>query len=175
MYENKIKSIFIFCSILLVLTACMQTPGPGGWVPTIEKAKYEVYGAWTVVNQRESRNEGELIAAENSMIYLLTSEGLIQIPVSEITSLTIVPYKENKTAALVSILGFVSTLSHGGWLIISAPIWLISGILNARTESASGILNRDTININELKKFARFPQGIPAGIDIQSLKPKLWW
>jgi hypothetical protein len=71
-----------------------------------------------------------------------------------------------------TVVGILSSASHGYYGLISAPIWLLCGLLNTAAESKSGFLLFPGSSWREMAKFARFPQGIPKDLDLQTLKPK---
>ena len=99
---------------------------------------------------------------------------LYQIPKNKIKSSILELDSKNATGyGLWTAGGIVSTISHGFFLIISAPVWLVTGIPTTILESSRDRYEAeypDEIYWNEVKKFARFPQGVD-GIDLSQLKP----
>ncbi len=109
---------------------------------------------------------GELVAVDDRQIWILTSGSRLKtVSLPSVHRLTLGVYgtKEAGYAAWTS-LGALSTISHGGFLIFSLPIWLLTGIPSSIYESNRGIVEYPTQPIGVLRRFARFPQGIPAGI-----------
>jgi hypothetical protein len=49
---------------------------------------------------------------------------------------------------------------------------VVAGIASASAESQSGFLRYPDTSWQEIAKFARFPQGIPKGLDLKKLEPK---
>jgi hypothetical protein len=105
-------------------------------------------------------------------VLVLNKSGVTDIPAAEIKRTRLELYDENKIVGLWAALGTLFTLSHGFYLVLSAPIWVISGISGAVGESRSGIVEIEGSSPEEFRKYARFPQGLPAGIDLRLLKVK---
>jgi len=106
-----------------------------------------------------------LIAIDQSAIHVLTAAGLQSVPRASVNRLTLVAYG-TRAGALAgwAVGGGISTLSHGGFLLLTAPMWAIAGVVAVRTEARAGVLHDEAA-----RSFARFPQGLPAGFDPQSL------
>jgi len=158
------------------MIGCVATPGPKGWLPDPKQALSDAYGAWLVVEYSSGEGtsiaEGEFIALDLHTIYILNETGMEKIPTAKTTQVTLAMYKESGMIRFWALLGTISTASHGYYAGISFPIWLIVGISNAAAESSSGIIESSFINWTEFAKYARFPQGIPDGIDLNTLQPK---
>jgi hypothetical protein len=176
MYANRLVKIGGLCLIAAWISSCMATPGPKGWLPSPKEALSDTFGAWMIVEySSEAGNktaEGEFIALEKYQIYLLTGYGLETISTINVQHVTLAVYKEERIARTWTLLGFLSTASHGYYAAASAPLWLLIGIYNASAESTSGITDSDVVDWDEIQKYARFPQGIPQGVDLRQLKRK---
>ena len=70
---------------------------------------------------------------------------------------------KNLTAAW-TVAGSLSTASHGGFAVFSLPIWLLTGIVGSAVESRHALLEFPA-EAEEMKAWARFPQGIVPGLD----------
>ena len=158
------------------MAGCISLPGPKDWVPSIEEVQQDVYGAWTILELNSKSNkkprEGELIAVQQGTLYLLMENILQEIPIDQINKAILTSYDDRGGISIWATLGIFSTISHGGFLIFSAPTWLISGIINSNAATTSGMHKFENNNLSNMNKYARFPQGIPEGLDIHSLKPK---
>lgn len=124
----------------------------------------------------EARAEGELIAVGTDTVFLLSAEGLIAIPMRAITRATLTAYDAQWGGlAAWSTFGTVSTLSHGYGLIVSAPVWILTGsIATASASRAPRRQYRSGAEVwREFRKFARFPQGLPPGVPRTSLRLKI--
>jgi len=60
----------------------------------------------------------------------------------------------------------------GFLLIISAPLWILTGSLSVAGASREAIIEFPRDSWREFGKFSRFPQGLPMNIDRASLKRK---
>ena len=110
--------------------------------------------------------EGELIAIDETAFHVLSRTGLQSVPRASGHRITLVGYG-NRAGALVgwSVAGGISTLSHGGFLLFTAPMWAITGIVASHTEKRAGIWHDDEL----ARRYARFPQGLPPGFDPKTL------
>jgi len=177
------KIIFTIVSIFyLLFTGCAASYAPDNWLPDTQDVPQNIYGGWiTVITEPDSLNpdeqwiqySGEFISYDESNIYLLY-DSLYQIPKSKIRISTLELDQKNATTYGVWVfLGTVSTISHGYYSAITAPLWLLAGIPTTVGESV-----RDTYEENEpteeywqsINKFARFPQGV-SDIDLTTIKP----
>ena len=72
----------------------------------------------------------------------------------------------------LTVLGTLSTFSHGFIAVISAPIWIVSGSAAAAIQSRKPILDYPKTTIDQFTIYARFPQGLPTNLNRASLKSK---
>jgi hypothetical protein len=163
------------CLLVIVSGCSFHTTAPKGWLPTAVEAQREAYGGWIKLDfnmgVQPKTVQGELIAAAPDTVYVLTSDSLVVVPTTSVTAGTLTAYDAQHGALrLWTILGTVSTLSHGFVLILSAPVWGIAG-LNA-TASASKAPRVESTDPSLLRMYARFPQGLPPGLDARSLRQK---
>lgn len=168
------------------------SPAPAPWRRTPEDLHISRYGAWTNVQLGTGQMiSGELLAVGDSAIYLGASPRLHQLPVRCVISLRIAD--QDATASPVAVVGTVgvaSTVSHGLFLTLSAPIWLwtatgfsvVAGhaghhTVSVGTRGPGGAIEREpdiartaTVTadipsateptLSRAATFARFPQGL---------------
>lgn len=160
------------------LASCAANPGPKGWLPSPKEALFDAYGAWMIVESSLKFDphtiEGELIAIDQEKVFLLTEFGLKQILKHNVIHVTFAVYKEKRIVPYLAILGLLSTASHGYLAFISVPLWLITGISSSIAESTSGTARSEHVDWEEIRKYARFPQGLPPGLDLLKLKQKTY-
>jgi hypothetical protein len=137
-----------------------------------EKMARSGLGSWAVVTQHEFKEtEGELIATDNGALYMLVNETHELRRFDRTPDLKVVLYNYSIEQELEAwrVLGSLSTLSHGAWLVISLPIWLIttSATINGEMDRASTRYPEEPWEV--LGMWARFPQGLPLGIDAKTL------
>jgi hypothetical protein len=162
--------------IVSMMPGCAGHPPPELWRPSAAQALHVTRGSWVVVEPRPAGADasgaspvaGELIAIDDDSIHVLTAGGLRSVARSSPHRLTVVGYRTpGGSVAAWAIGGGVSTLSHGGFLLFTAPMWAVVGIWAALSESGAG----DVHGENLARAFARFPQGLPPGFDPEALGP----
>jgi hypothetical protein len=161
--------------LLLLCTACFYTTAPEGWLPTPDVAQRQAYGSWIKVDYAEAGGsrtvEGELIAAAADSVYVLTTDSLVALATGVITSATLTAYDARLDAMTTwSALGGVSALSHGWFLVLSLPVWVIVGTTTSASVSKEPRV--ESVDGAVLRPYARFPQGLPPGLDRGALRPK---
>ncbi len=65
------------------------------------------------------------------------------------------------------VLGTLSTASHGYFLVISAPIWILVSIPVAVSAADKTTLEAPAESV-PLEQFARWPQGVPASVRVRA-------
>jgi hypothetical protein len=166
---------------LLVLSACASNPAPKGALPREEYVDRTGYGGWIYVERNAGPAvQGELLAASNDSILVLTANGLHAVGRDAI-SLAEVGVFEARMGGLTAwmVVGTLSTISNGFFLIFTAPMWLIGGGFSLARLSRQPIYDwriKDqmrewnvTESLSSLARFARFPGGIPDNVDRSAL------
>lgn len=181
----KINQIWLLLVLASTLTQC-ATPGdiPSGYLTTPRKMAAMPNGCWVVVEKFSSNNSlpagrvsGELIAVQRDTLFLLTQIALVPVLTSEIKTADLYLFKnQSNTYLLITGLGLLPNIVA---LFIGSPVFIfgipfaITGIVTSAIENNSNTLKfPNKNNLNEFKYFARFPQGIPIGIDIRKLTLK---
>ncbi|MFH1526805.1 MAG: hypothetical protein ABIG69_09165 [Bacteroidota bacterium] len=173
------KSKIFVGALLLFFYGCASVKAPYNWLPEPEYTVKELYGAWITIEIQNEPNTigGEFIAFQNDSLFVFTSQGIPSISREKVVNVVIDLYqRETNKVALWSILGTLSTISHGFFLGISAPIWIISGISSGVSASHGGLFEKDNPSnewLESMKKFSRFPNGLPPSIRLEELKPKI--
>ncbi len=183
--------------VLGLEAGCARNTAPHGWLPGVKETPQETRGAWVTVTRvkplEPRRIHGELLGVgDSSLVVLAYREEVgtggrsfsqwevktspvpaapVAISYREVQEVKVTFYRAPEAGMAVwAAIGTVGTLSHGVGLILSAPVWIIVG-----TASTSGVSHepeakaRTPERIRELRKFARFPQGMPAGVAITAV------
>lgn len=179
------RNILIYSLSLLLLTGCATTYAPSDWLPDTDEIPNQAYGGWmTVITKPDTINSdeeqfqygGEFISTDDSNVYLLYDSVYI-IPKTNILKATLeLDQKSSTVYGLWTFGGVLSTISNGAYLIITAPIWLLTGIPVTAGESGRDryeLQNPDFSYWNSVQKFARFPLGLPDNVELKDLKPKM--
>ena len=150
---NKYTGLSILLFTLIYVVGCgptgPTTTAPKGWLPSVSTAQHESYGGWVTIKShtRDSESEvhGELIAVDPSQIFILTEQGFTHISIDRIThvKLTTIRLAKNFTLTTNNI------------------------DVNKRRQMMYPVKP-----LEEFRAYARFPQGLPEGIDMQSFNPK---
>jgi hypothetical protein len=121
---------------------------------------------------------GELIALSSDSIYILEGlypavgkgSGCISIAKSAIFAYDLYYAKPGIDQSTTTIVGSIFSVTHGLLGVISFPINIIvTSAVNRSIESGS-ISNETNIELEELNKFARFPRGIPQGVELSRIE-----
>jgi len=169
--------------LLLFLPGCYTVDLPRQ-LPEANQAAELTTGAWLVVYQKTSAKkapkfEGELISVETDSVFFFSGEELKGIQKDSVATAKLFitePAIRPGTAGAWMFFGTLSTVSHGWLLIVSLPVWLIAGSISAGAVYIAddrGDLLYPEDPWSELGKFARFPQGLPHGLDRSRLEVRV--
>jgi len=174
----------VLCAVVGAFTAaCVSNPAPHGWLSPADSAQRDPYGAWIQVTYATPPDSakvevaGELIAIDPDTVFVLTpEETLVPVPI-EWALRGRLGYFDAQSWATGSwaVLGTLSTLSHGILLIVSSPVWILSGTIATADQSRRPIRTAhgsDHESWRGLGMYARFPLGMPQGLDRGRLKGK---
>ena len=170
--------------LLIVLAAggCASTGAPDGWLSPAAEAPTDPYGAWVTVEFVRSQEEGfllgEFLAVDSDTLYVLTAYGPAENPVSAVPLTMVkkakIAHFDPQTGQAIGWVtaGSISTLSHGLGAAFTFPMWVILGSAMAGSHSRTPLENYPDLSWNELKTYARFPQGPPPDLHRLGLRPK---
>lgn len=166
----------LIISTLFLLSSCAFNRAPDGWLPDAESVPLRYNGAWAELSVASSANlYGEFIAATRDTVFILAKDSMVTLPLAAIVSARLVLWRSNSGRfASNTFFGTLSTIGHGIFLIITAPIWLLGGSTVAITESYAPVeyqYQPGSAWWQSMAKYARFPQGLPAGINHADILP----
>ena len=163
---------------LVLLAACAVNPAPSGFLPSPKDAVRDVYGGWieltVLAGKHDSTVSGELIAVRSDSVWVLPDGGPVRVlATGTVQAARVVRYK-SETGAVggYTALGILSTLSNGAFLLITAPAWLITGLVASNAEAGAPLRRVPGVAWVDLAPNARLPQGLPSGIDLAEIRPK---
>lgn len=173
------KSLFrvAVLTAALLLLACATTHAPTGWLPQAPDTQSEAYGGWIDIkysNGRAAEAElsGELIAIGRDSLFI-ANEGLQAIALTDVNSARLTIYNSNAgIVGVLAVLGTLSTISNGAFLLFSAPLWILGGSIAAVKRSRQPVIDYPKQDWQQFVPFARFPQGLPAHLKRDQLKAK---
>lgn len=159
---------------MCLLSGCATHTAPPGWLAPPLEVSAPGYGGWIEVRARNgpgtTHTDGELLAVDRDSVFVLTRAGVASVALGSLDRAKLTAYRSGQgSLAAWTILGVLSTASHGIVLILSAPVWMLVGTGAATAES---FVPQQTVRgpwLDRLRAFARFPQGIPADLDRTTL------
>ncbi|MBX2965292.1 MAG: hypothetical protein KF845_04040 [Cyclobacteriaceae bacterium] len=164
------KIIWTAAFILPMLIAGCRTPQ---YLPTPDTIDVNVYGSYIKIQPLlVSEIKGELIAIDTDTITVLTKDAkeCVTIPVKDVLNFTL-KYARPKKRYWWSIPASLPAAGmHGFYFPVSLPVNLLVTVsVTASSENAFRYSEAD-MTYDKLRMFARFPQGIPPGIDRASIR-----
>ncbi len=170
-----------WCRVPILLAAslcaaCASNPAPDDWLPSAREVPADPYGAWIRItfDSGTSRHEieGELLAAEPDTVYVLTGESVVAFPGDAIRHARVAWFESGAgNLAAWTLLGSLATLSNGYISGLTMPLWVLTGSLATSAQSRSPLVDYrpDRGTLLSIRAYARFPQGLPAGLDRSTL------
>jgi hypothetical protein len=154
--------------------ACATTPGPVTWLPTGAQTQTSAFGAWVEVRRVGGDTMGgELLAATRDTLWIFHGPRPVAVSRQAVESGRLIGWDAGATEILQwTLLGTVSTLSNGLFAVFTAPIWMITGGIAGQNQAAKPVVQIRRDDWSGLAPWARFPQGFPAGLALDSLRPK---
>lgn len=161
-----------------LLCGCSHMPVPGPYATSASRECADVHGAWIEIRyhdpESQGRARGEFLAVGDS-IYVLTAESLRVVPTAIVHGAELATFAAHGGDFVSwTLVGILSCASHGFFAALSVPVWLIAGSICTAGQNSTGFAAFPRRSWPELRRFARFPQGLPPGIDraALSLKPE---
>ncbi len=147
-------------------------PSPD-YLPDTDKIDVNVYGSYiSIIMKERGHVEGELIAVDSTNFIVLTEtdDSLVKkikmVSVKKVDNF-VIKYAEGNDYIAAVVLYTLASLSHGYYAIITLPANLI---VTLAVNSDSFIYSEKDITLDDLKMFARFPQGIPPNVRYESIQ-----
>ncbi|MEP7197658.1 MAG: hypothetical protein ABI851_14155 [Saprospiraceae bacterium] len=153
---------------IILFSACLSPK----YLPSSDKIDINRYGSYVkLVTYKTPIIKGELIAIDNNNIIVLTRHNKISIsiPVKEVKRFSLLYAKPKQywwSIPPVVALPFI----HGYFSVASVPLHLITTMAVNLSSKSDFMYNSMDISYEKLKMFARYPQGIPPGIELKSIK-----
>jgi hypothetical protein len=182
----KTKKIVLFL-VLVTLSGCAAERMADKHLPTVSQSVNFPYGGWVSAELKQTNDarpgliEGEMIAFQDHRLYILGTEKMQIIPDTSVHRATLYMYKKQPWIfAILTAVGILPNLiaaiaypEYAAQFLVLGILPLVSGTVFTVTEATSGrnqMIFPDKNSIEDFVKFSRFPQGIPAGVDIEQLK-----
>jgi hypothetical protein len=161
-------------ALSVATAACAANPAPRGWLPAARDVQVDTRGGWVKLKYRDGSHDvalsGELIAVSEGRVYVLTEMGLRDVPENVIKEAVVAAYRTGAGGTFAwAGLGALSTLTHGGFLLLTASLWLVAGRLSSASEERASRHVYPREPLKAFRAYARFPQGMPPDVDAASL------
>ena len=175
---------FLLLFPFLFFISCARTTAPRGWLSSSSQMQSQSFGGWIQVDYKPRTGsnifvDGELLAISSDTLYILTedvrtSKKLHSVAILDVTKARLVSYdSQARSMGGLVALGTLSTLSHGFYLILTAPIlWSLAGGATASSQSRKPIIDYPKRPLKDFQPYARFPQRLPLGLRRAALRPK---
>jgi len=166
----------VFLVSLLAL-GCATTSAPRGYLTGASDLPTDVYGGWIELTCSAAAKtavpvSGELIAVGRDSVYVV-NDSLRAIALADVTSGRLARYGSDATAMGVLVFfGTLSTISNGIWLGFTAPMWIIGGSSAVAIRRYEPMVDYPQDGWGYLARYARYPQGMPPGLDRSRIKIK---
>jgi hypothetical protein len=174
----RVRNVVMACA-LAGAAACESNPAPRDWLPRPQETPTWTYGGWIALELKALGDDpkapapvraGELLAVAPDSVWLMTDDGALAVARADVTLATLIGWDpETDKMVLWTTIGTVSTLSNGAFLLLTAPAWIIGGSLSTASQSRRPVVRTDKADWSQLNLYARFPQGLPPGLDITTL------
>ena len=178
------RTFQVFCRLVafaLFMASCASTRAPNNAVPRRSAFEYDAFGGYMTLTRKDGTEaSGELIGIRNDSVVLLTG-ACARIVRNEITKAIIITHNPNEYAW--GYLSLLATISNGGFLIITGPLWIISTTAAVSNENRvwkeypakkKPQSRQESVSPEEawkeVVKFSRFPAGIPSALDLTTLR-----
>jgi hypothetical protein len=155
-------------ALLLMVSSSCSSPK---FLPASTEIHSNPYGSYISVALRNGTFfRGELIAIDtvNMLILSETIGKCISIKVSDAKNFTL-KYAKSKHYGWSIPVFTLFTLSHGGYALATAPLNLIVTIVVTSSGEHAFTYNNKNMTLDQIRMFARFPQGIPKNLPIESI------
>ncbi len=158
--KNK---ILVFPILFLILSGGCSAPG---YIPEAELIDVNQYGSYIdIMTLRGKTFDGELIAVDDLEVTILAESGppdgtVLSIAIADIDVYHL-HYAQPVGYAWTIPVFSLFTITHGWFLVLTFPANLITTIAVSAGGSTAFRYSDSDISLQDLKMFARFPQGIP--------------
>ena len=161
--------------VALLAAGCAHSGAPRDWLPDAAESREQAHGGWVMLRLADGTHHGgELIAVNADRLVVLEDSSCVTFATAQVTNAYVTGYQS--AAGMIAVwtaMGAVSTLSHGFVLIASLPAWLLVGSILTSVESFAPREHVSASTWQEARAYARFPQGMPEGLDPATLRPRV--
>ena len=162
---------FVFLNLFLLLSCASVSIPESKKLPTPTELPRYPYGAFITVRVKDRFINGEILGVEGNTLYVLTTDDkILSIPKDKVRYYNVIECKYTGVWQAIGILtlsglGAVSSIFVNGLLvIISGPLWLLTGTIGGLYIALSSPDCYPEVEWDKLIRYSRYPQGIPQEI-----------
>ena len=167
----------LMLAFLLAAGGCAIRHSPRGYRADAETMQVDARGGWLNVTTirahgvRPQRLEGELLAVDADSLHLLTADQrTISLSWPQVRAVRLEAWKSDAARlAGPCMVGLPLSAGHGFFGLISLPIWSLASTGVVAGLSLKPVYRVPPGKVEDLRPFARFPAGLPHGLDRNSL------
>ncbi|MBM4184429.1 MAG: hypothetical protein FJ207_09400 [Gemmatimonadetes bacterium] len=169
--------LFAVLAVLASGACSAGTTAPRRFLPSPQEAQTEAYGAWVdftyAVGDSVGRFQGEFIAVSADSLWAVSGTRGLVVPHAALRSGRLAYFNSSPgSVGGLAFLGTLSTISNGAYLIFTAPMWMIGGAAAAGSQARLARRDMTPLSGPQLSTYARFPQGLPEGVELADLRIK---
>ncbi len=163
------NNLLIQLSLLFVIASCTSKIA---YLPDYKVYHKNIFGANIELNMYSLKSiEGELITVDTGSVTILDdySHQCISVAKKDIESFS-VRYANPPQYIAWNVVNSLFTLTHGIVLLLTLPINITTMVIINRNAQKAYEYEDSHINYEQLRMFARFPQGLPRNVNLANLK-----
>lgn len=169
------KTKLILIVLLAISMSSCKTPA---YLPSSDMIDVNQNGSYIKVFRNSAENieasaivKGELIAIDSNNIVVLSGKtnNCIVVPMYDVKRFE-VQYAKSKNYAWTIPAFSLASFAHGFLGLITIPVNLIVTLAVTSSGENAFVYHSKNMTYEKMKMFARFPQGIPPNIELESIK-----
>ena len=162
---------------VLFLSGCATNWVPDRWLASPEQSQVQGYGGWVTVtfNAPPKRPPvgGELISVASDQLIILTPSGAVDVSKDGTKRVVVDGYEQDvRPVRRAWLIGSLPSISHGYFAAITVGLWSAAAQAALREAYSYARVTYPAQPWPDLRRYARFPQGLPTGLDVHTLQAK---
>lgn len=162
------KKYLLMALVLVMISSCYSPQ----YLPSTKQIDISILGSFIKLTDTKGNiYAGELITVDSNQLIFLDDESKQPaiFPLKELVHFKLLYAKRKNYAPLIPLL-IINPLIHGLYSIFTIPFHLLITIPVTVSGANDFIYTEKNLSFQELKMFARFPQGLPENMSLSELK-----
>jgi hypothetical protein len=167
----KTNLLFLLPLSAFLWQGCLSSKAP--YLPKAKDIPLSAFGSYATFSMKNQKKtlSGELISVQSEMIYLINNQGMADsVKIHDIKKFKIYFAKPPKYGYTIPT-SVAASAFHGRFLLFSAPINAFITTIVTAGSYKSYSYNQHDIELDNIRYFARFPQGLPEHVTIHDVLP----